>query len=112
MREAPNYGEFYPKSLVPIKKDDLLIFLEKVTDFECCDNYSHWLIALEGRAMGTGEDYYHWQVVVFPAEIGGGFDYKHPLYVSSFFLSIEEAIDYTSEVERIASDGQLYTIAG
>ncbi|WP_078380432.1 hypothetical protein [Sutcliffiella halmapala] len=112
MRDTPNFGEFYPKSLVPINKDDLLIFLEKVTEVECCDHYSHWLIALEGREMNLGEDYYHWQVVVFPAEINGGFDYKYPLYVSSFFLSIEEAIDFTSEVEKIASQGQLFTIAG
>ncbi|WP_223699918.1 hypothetical protein [Sutcliffiella deserti] len=112
MRETPNFGEFYPKSLVPINKDDLLIFLEKVTDIECCDNYSHWLIALEGREMNVGENYYHWQIVVFPAEIDGGFDYKYPLYVSSFFLSIDEALDYITEVEEIANQGQLFTIAG
>jgi len=112
MRDMQNFGEFYPKSLVPIKNDDLLIFLEKVTDIESCDHFSHWLIALEGKEMNLGEDFYHWQVVVFPAELNGGFDYKYPLYVSSFFLSIDDALDYITEVEKIAKDGQLFTIAG
>jgi hypothetical protein len=112
MRDMPNFGEFYPKSLVPINNDDLLIFLEKVTDIGSYDHFSHWLIALEGKEMNLGEDFYHWQIVVFPAELNGGFDYKYPLYVSSFFLSIDEALDYIMEVEKMAKDGQLFTIAG
>lgn len=86
MNEARNFGEFYPKSLVPISKNDHVIFLEKVTEMDCCDQFSHWLIALEGKQMNLGEDYYHWQVVVFPAEIGGSFDFKHPfMYRHSFY---------------------------
>ncbi|WP_096154496.1 MULTISPECIES: hypothetical protein [Bacillus] len=112
MKDQLNFGEFYPKSLVPIKENDLLLFFEKLSDDETVEKCSHWLIALEGNEMAKGENYYHWQVVVYPAELGGTFNYKYPFYVSNFFTHIDEAIDFICEVETIANNGELFTIAG
>ncbi|WP_261128884.1 hypothetical protein [Bacillus sp. Marseille-Q3570] len=107
MKNAPNYGEFYQRSLVVIGKADLLSVQEKSQ----CDIYTHWLIALEGTEMDKMTGAYQWNVVVFPSKKCGGFDYKQPYYVSDCFQSIHEAIDFTVQLEKIAKEDQLCMIA-
>ncbi|WP_408006324.1 hypothetical protein ACJROX_16595 [Pseudalkalibacillus sp. A8] len=107
MKNAPNYGEFYQRSLVLIGEADSVSVQEKSK----CDFYTHWLIALEGTEMDKETGAYQWNVFVFPSKKCGGFNYKKPFYVSKCFQSIHEAIDYTVQLEKKAKGDQLYTIS-
>ncbi len=102
MRNVPNYGEFYQRALITIGESD-----RSSVDCETC---THWLIALEGSEMDKDTGSYHWNVVVFPSKKCGGFNYKLPYFVSERFTSIHKAIDYTSQLEKMAKEDQLFTI--
>ncbi len=107
MKNVPNYGEFYQRSLVLIGKDDSLSVQEKSK----CEIYTHWLIALEGTELDKVTGAYQWNVFVFPSKKCGGFNYYQPFYVSEYFQSIHEAIDYTIQLEQKAKEDQLCQIA-
>lgn len=102
MKNAPNYGEFYQRSLIAIGETD-----RGSVDCESC---THWLIALEGNEMDKVTGAYQWNVVIFPSKKCGGFNYKLPYYVSDSFSSIHKAIDYTSQLEKMAKDDQLFSV--
>ncbi|MCF6411698.1 hypothetical protein [Pseudalkalibacillus salsuginis] len=107
MKNAPNYGEFYQRSLVLIGEDDSLSVQEKPES----EFFTHWLIALEGTEIDKVTGAYQWNVFVFPSKKCGGFNYHQPFYVSKCFQSIHEAIDYTVQLEKKAKEDQLCKIA-
>ncbi|WP_349407448.1 hypothetical protein [Pseudalkalibacillus sp. SCS-8] len=106
MKSAPNYGEFYQRALVLIGESDQATVKEQ----NHCESCTHWLIALEGSEMDKVTGAYQWNVFVFPSKQCGGFNYKMPYYVSGNFTSIYEAIDYTSQLEKKAKEGQMFTL--
>ncbi|RBW69180.1 hypothetical protein [Bacillus taeanensis] len=111
MRNAPNFSEFYQKPLILIGENDRLSVLNKTLNAETLPPFTHWLIAVEGSEINPKTKAFQWSVVVFPANIDGGFNYKFPYYISAFFLSITEAIKYTKEIEQLALQDQLFTVA-
>src|SRR5574342_282385 len=100
----PNYREFYPKSLIPIGNNDrnaLRSFQNLVDEsFQA----THWLIALQGSVKQLPDEYYHWQVCLYPTDLEGTYSWNKPYFISNFINSIDEAIEFSRELEIYGRD--------
>lgn len=108
MIKVPNFREFYQTSSISIGKNDRLSMKHKAVEIEESQNFTHWLIVLEGDEINHNR--IQWKVMIYPSELSGEFDYQYPYYVSSFFDFIHDAIEYTKQIERIAKQDQLSSV--
>ncbi|OLO29021.1 hypothetical protein BTR23_16745 [Alkalihalophilus pseudofirmus] len=110
MKFIPNFGEFYQKPLVPIGENDRILALEKLPNTELHEGFSHWLIALEGTEISQNSNFYQWRVLVYPAKKCGQFECFHPYFVSAYFPTMDDALTFTKEIEKRASQDQITQI--
>lgn len=110
MRVIPNYNEFYQRALILIGEMDRSSIKEKIPSIEDFESRTHWLLALQGSELDKTTGVYHWNVVVYPSKSCGNFNYKQPYFVSPFFLTFNEAIEFIKDLETKAKEDQLHTI--
>ncbi|WP_078553588.1 hypothetical protein [Bacillus alkalicellulosilyticus] len=111
MRDVPNFGEFYQRELIPIGSKDQISVTEHSRAWSTLDNYTHWLMALEGNPVSPVSESYEWQVLVFPAEMCGTFSYSTPCFVSKRYTTFAEAIQLMKELEEKAKKDQFFTLS-
>lgn len=110
MNGFPNFKEFYQKALIPVGEHDQQLLLQSRKEKNESDTITtHWLIALEGDVIKKGSEMYHWKVVVYPSTLNGAITCKKPFFISPFFKTMYEAIDFSREIERQATADILTT---
>lgn len=108
MVETLNFREFYQKTPIPISKNDRLTIENEASYSEMFNNWSHWLIALEGKEIDWKT--IEWRVLIFPSNACGKFNDKFPYYKSPLLRTFHEAFDLSRELEKMAKQDRLIPI--
>jgi hypothetical protein len=107
MEGSINFTDFYQKPLIPIGVNDSLLD-QMASSF---GHSTHWLIVLTGSQKEKGSDWYHWRVVVFPSDSLGCVNYSVPYFVSPFIELFNDAYEYAKQLETMAFQDQLVSVA-
>ena len=108
--KTPNYHDFFPKEVIPIGSNDLIV-LKESDAYNPSSPSTHWLIAVEGIQLPQPKIYYHWKVSVYPADSEGDFNWKKPFYCSANMKLIDDAIAHALTLAALGNKDELSSAA-
>lgn len=93
MTTFPNFDEFY-HCIIPIGEADQRYLQSKLA---LSNNYTNWLIALEGNHDLHCSSTYHWNVSIYLADKQGSFSFRQPFFNSPSYRNFNHAYDRAKE---------------